>query len=122
MNEDIEMKLMNSHSNTPLTSPTDVHHHMPPPDCCPKLITKYLCCCTKCIPKPIQQKWTFFRGRTLQLVEHRFFERLIIASILASSTTLVSSRKDLNYNHQDHVYSRLWKILTLVNNQSFIRY
>ncbi|CAF1331232.1 unnamed protein product [Adineta ricciae] len=105
MNEDIEMKLMNSHSNTPLTSPIDLHHRMPPPDCCPKLITKHLSCCAKCIPKPIRQKWTFFRSRTLQLVEHRFFERLIIASILASSTTL--ALEDINTRQQPVFYKIL---------------
>jgi len=89
-NEDIEMRLMNSNSITPLTPLTCQNLHMPPPDCCPKIISKYFSCCAKCIPERIRQRWTFFRSKAHRLVEHRFFEWIIIASILASSTTLVS--------------------------------
>jgi hypothetical protein len=88
-NEDIEMQLMNSNSLTPLTPPTWETRHMPP-DCCPSIISKYFSCCTKFIPKHIQQRWTFLRGKAHRLVEHQFFEWLIIGSILASSATLVS--------------------------------
>jgi hypothetical protein len=89
-NEDIEMRLMNSNSITPLTLPTCQNLHKPPPDCCPKIISKYFSCCAKFIPERIRQRWTFFRSKAHRLVEHRFFEWIIIASILASSTTLVS--------------------------------
>lgn len=91
-NEDTEMQLMNSHSSTVLTTPiTDSTGHLLPPDCCPNFVAKPFLCCAKCIPKRFQQRWTFLRSRALRLVEHRFFERLLIVSILASSTTLVSN-------------------------------
>jgi hypothetical protein len=83
------MQPMNGHSHTPLTSPTWQELHMPP-DCFPKIISKHFSICGKCIPKRFQQRWTYLRSKAHQLVEHRFFEWLIIGSILASSTTLVS--------------------------------
>jgi hypothetical protein len=88
-NEDIEMQPMNSNSLTKLTPPTWQTLHMPP-DCCPKIISKHFSSCAKCIPKHIQQQWTYLRSQAHRLVEHRFFEWLIIGSILASSASLVS--------------------------------
>ncbi len=85
----IEMQPMNSNSLTSLTRSTWQTLHMPP-DCCPKIISKYFSSCSKCIPKHIQQRWTYLRSKAHQFVEHRFFEWLIIGSILASSATLVS--------------------------------
>ena len=61
-----------------------------PSDCCPNMISKYFSCCTKCIPKMIQEQWIYLRSLVHHFVEHRFFEWFIIASILVSSTTLVS--------------------------------
>jgi hypothetical protein len=89
INEDIEMQPMNSTSRTQLTSPAwqDLHR---PPDCCPKFILKQFSFCAKIIPQRFQQRWTYLRSQAHRLVEHRFFEWLIIGSILASSTTLVS--------------------------------
>ena len=63
-----------------------------PPDCCPKILSKFCSPCSKFIPKRFQQRWTFLRSKAHRLVEHRFFEWLIIGSILASSTTLVSDK------------------------------
>jgi hypothetical protein len=61
-----------------------------PPDCCPRIISKHFDSYKYLIPKIIQRYWTYLRSKAHRLVEHRFFEWLIIASILASSTTLVS--------------------------------
>ena len=92
-NDDIEMQPMNSStSRTPLTPVTWQVAHMPA-DCCPKMISKQCSCCGKCIPKCLRNRWTYLRSRAHQFVEHRFFEWLIIGSILASSTTLVSRSK-----------------------------
>ena len=91
--EDIEMKsLKHSTTNDNLTALTPLTYqylHMPP-DCCPRLISKHFEFCKDLIPETVQRHWTFLRSRAHRLVEHRFFEWLIIASILASSTTLVS--------------------------------
>jgi hypothetical protein len=83
------MQPMNRNSVISVPSATWQTLHMPP-DCCPKFILKRFSCCAKCIPKRIRQRWTYLRSRAHRLVEHRFFEWLIIASILASSSTLVS--------------------------------
>ena len=95
--EDIEMQLLNNNTNDPPTPlhPTaltdDEKLHMPP-DCCPKLISKHFVSYKDMVPEVIERHWTFLRSKAHRLVEHRFFEWLIIASILASSTTLVSLR------------------------------
>ena len=83
------MQPMNSNSTIPLAQSTWQTLHMPP-DCCPKMISKHFSQYAKCIPTPIRQHWTYLRSRAHRLVEHRIFEWLIIGSILASSTTLVS--------------------------------
>ena len=62
-----------------------------PPDCCPVLISKHFLWCGKCIPRTIQEKWNYLRSLTHWIVEHSYFEWLIIISILASSTALVSN-------------------------------
>ncbi|CAF3598036.1 unnamed protein product [Adineta steineri] len=98
INEDIEMQLINSHSNTLLTQLAEQNHHITPPDCFPKIISKHCSCCSLCIPKCVQRKWKLLRSKAHRLVEHRFFERLIIASILASSTTL--ALEDINTRQQ----------------------
>lgn len=82
------MKLLNSPITPTIPSP-NVFLHMPP-DCCPRMISKHFTCCKGLVPKSIQRYWTYLRSKAHRLVEHRFFEWLIIASILASSTTLVS--------------------------------
>jgi hypothetical protein len=61
-----------------------------PPDCCPKLVSTYLCCCCKCVPKGVKERWGYVRSCAHLVVEHRYFEWLIIFSIIISSTTLVS--------------------------------
>jgi hypothetical protein len=81
------MQAINNNSIT--TPPTWQIVHMPP-DCCPNMISKHFSCCAKCIPKIIQERWTYFRSVAHRLVEHQSFEWFIIISILASSTTLVS--------------------------------
>jgi len=89
-NEDIELKPLNN--NNPITSTILLSNQsLPmPPDCCPKIISKYFDRYKYIIPERIQQRWTYLRSKAHRLVEHRFFEWLIIASILASSSTLVS--------------------------------
>ncbi len=82
--EDIEMQPMNI-----ISSPTWEILHIPS-DCCPKMISKHFSCCAKCIPKFIQEQWTYLRSLAHCLVKHRFFEWFIIISILVSSITLVS--------------------------------
>ncbi len=79
IHEDIEMQSMNNNSIT--SSPTWEIIHMPP-DCCPKIISKHF----KYIPK----RWTYIRSLAHYFVEHRYFELIIIISILISSVTLVS--------------------------------
>jgi hypothetical protein len=61
-----------------------------PPDCCPKIISKNLFCCGKCIPKVVKERWIYVRSQAHLVVEHRYFEWIIILSIIISSTTLVS--------------------------------
>lgn len=61
-----------------------------PPDCCPDIIAKHLSRCGQCIPKTVQHRWIFIRGKAHSIVEHFYFEVIIIISILASSVTLVS--------------------------------
>ncbi|CAF4986441.1 unnamed protein product, partial [Rotaria sp. Silwood1] len=69
-----------------------------PPDCFPNIISKYFTCCGKCIPKSIQERWTYFRSLIHYIVEHQYFEYLIISSILASSTAL--ALEDVNTRQQ----------------------
>jgi hypothetical protein len=73
LSEDIEMQPMNI-----ISSPTLEILHMPSN------------CCAKCIPKLIEERWTYLRSLAQCLVKHRFFEWFIIISILVSSITLVS--------------------------------
>ena len=86
--EHIEMQTLDK------TSPRSLRTFEPildmPPDCYPIEISKHFRSCGFLIPRAIQRQWTALRSRAHRLVEHRFFEWLIIASILASSTTLVS--------------------------------
>jgi hypothetical protein len=84
--DNIEMQPMNDNS---ISSPAWQTLHKPP-DCFPNLISKHFTCCGKCIPKCIQERWTYCRSLSHYVVEHQYFECLIIISILASSTTLVS--------------------------------
>ncbi len=86
--ESIEMKPLNN-PTTPIVPSSNLSLHMPP-DCFPRIISKHFDCCKYIIPETIQQHWTYLRSKAHRLVEHRFFEWLIIASILASSSTLVS--------------------------------
>ncbi|CAF1517833.1 unnamed protein product [Rotaria sp. Silwood1] len=69
-----------------------------PPDCFPNIISKYFTCCGKCIPKSIQERWIYFRSLIHYIVEHQYFEYLIISSILASSTAL--ALEDVNTRQQ----------------------
>ncbi len=88
--EDIELKPLNNNNPTTSTIPLSNQSLPMPPDCCPKIISKHFDRCKYIIPQRIQQQWTYLRSKAHRLVEHRFFEWLIIASILASSSTLVS--------------------------------
>jgi hypothetical protein len=101
--ESIEMKPLNN--TNPVIPSNTLFLHMPP-DCCPRTISKYFDCCGYLIPPIIQRQWVYLRSKALQLVEHRFFEWLIIASILASSTTLVSRKK----NSRSEINKRLFII------------
>ena len=89
---DIEMQPINRNGLVPSTSTLNQILHMPP-DCCPRFIAKRFRCCAKWIPRRFRHRWTYLRSRAHRLVEHRFFEWLIIASILASSSTLVRFRR-----------------------------
>jgi len=84
--DNIEMQPMN---NNCISSPTWKIVHIPS-NCFPNIISKYFTCCGKCIPKSIKERWTYFRSLSHCVVEHQYFEYLIIISILISSTTLVS--------------------------------
>ena len=72
------------------TSPTEHEILYFPPDCCPNYISKHFSCCSTCIPEMVQNYWTYLRHLTLRLVDHRYFEWVILISILVSSLTLVS--------------------------------
>ncbi|CAF2980682.1 unnamed protein product [Rotaria sp. Silwood2] len=114
INEDIEMQLMNNDSTVTINPITWENLHMPP-DCCSKMISKHFSCCAKYIPIRIQQRWTYLRSKAHRLVEHRFFEWLIIGSILASSTTL--ALEDINTRQQPIFYKILVvldKIFTVI--------
>lgn len=87
INEDIEMQPMNTESTK--SRPEWQILHLPP-DCFPAKITKLFNCCGKCFSKSFKERWIYLRTVAHYLVEHRYFEWLIIASILASSATLVS--------------------------------
>ena len=86
--EEIEMKPLNRPINQAIQTYRSYVHM--PPDCCPRMVSKHFDRFKYMIPESIQLQWTYLRSRAHRLVEHRFFEWLIIASILASSTTLVS--------------------------------
>ena len=89
--EDIELQPMNNSNRiSGRSTPSQWHGLHTPPDCCPKMIMKHFAVCGRCISKRVQRRWTYLRSQAHRLVEHRFFEWLIIGSILASSTTLVS--------------------------------
>lgn len=88
--EDIELQPMNKKGSVVPSTIVTTPALPPPPDCFPRWIAKYFSCFAICIPRRIQRHWTYLRSRAHQLVEHRFFEWLIIASILTSSATLVS--------------------------------
>ena len=87
--EDIELQALNSDSKK---EPRECQTLHLPPDCCPRIISKHFSCCSQCIPKRIQELWKRLRTTTHCLVEHPVFEWIIIISILASSTALVSGK------------------------------
>ncbi|UJR15131.1 hypothetical protein I4U23_002096 [Adineta vaga] len=88
--------------------------HMPP-ECCPRMISKYFDACKYIIPENIQRRWTFLRSRAHRLVEHRFFEWLIIGSILASSTTLaledINTRQQPTFSAILHFFDKVFTII-----------
>ncbi|CAF3995487.1 unnamed protein product [Rotaria sordida] len=92
--DNIEIQPMNNNSISP--SPWQILHI--PPDCFPNIISKHFICCDKYISKSIQEQWTYFRSLIYYIVEHQYFEYLIIISILASSTTL--ALEDVNTRQQ----------------------
>ena len=104
-NDNIEMQPMNDNSTS---SPACRVPHIPL-DCFPNLISKHFTCCGKCIPKSIQERWTYFRSLSHYVVENQYFECLIIISILASSTTLVSEDSTIenSKNQKPFVFSPL---------------
>ncbi|CAF3828874.1 unnamed protein product [Rotaria sordida] len=112
IHEDIEMQPMNN--NSIISHPTWQILHTPP-DCCPNMISKYFSCCTKCIPKIIQEQWTYLRILVHRFVEHRFFEWFIIASILASSTTLaledVYTRQQPKFTQILDIFDKIFTII-----------
>lgn len=72
------------------TAPTEHEILYFPPDCCPNSISKHFSYCSIYIPDVIQNYWAHLRHLTLRLVEHHYFEWVILISILVSSLTLVS--------------------------------
>lgn len=91
--EDIEMKPLNNAASPTLTNPTVFTYDsngQTPPDCCSEVVLQYFSFCVPFVPEVVKKYWTLLRSKANRLVEHRFFEWLIMASILASSTTLVS--------------------------------
>ena len=88
--DEIEMHPMNNPSSEVSSVPAALSK---PPDCFTQSISKHFKRCAPCIPKRFRQRWTYLRSRAHRLVENRYFEWLIIASILTSSTTLVSARE-----------------------------
>ncbi|CAF1127680.1 unnamed protein product [Adineta steineri] len=120
--EDIEMTsidpiTINNNNLTPSTSiaPLTYQFRHMPPDCFGRGISKYFDCCQFIIPQKIQRHWTFLRSRAHRLVEHRFFEWLIIASILASSTTLaledINTRQQPRFSSILHAFDKLFTII-----------
>lgn len=83
--ESFEMKPLNS----PISIVQSEILTFEPADCCPQVIMKHFRCCSPFVPEIVVKYWKILRTRAHRMVEHRAFEWLIIASILASSTTLV---------------------------------
>ncbi|CAF2124314.1 unnamed protein product, partial [Rotaria magnacalcarata] len=108
--DDIEMQPINVNA-IPLITPTAWQVIHMPPDCCPKMISKHFSYCGTLIPKNFQQRWTYLRSQAHWLVEHRFFEWLIIGSILASSSTL--ALEDIN-TRQQPIFHKILVVLDKV--------
>ncbi|CAF4218965.1 unnamed protein product [Rotaria socialis] len=109
--DNIEMQPIDDNS---ISLPSCQNLHIAP-DCFPNAISKYFTCCSKCIPKSIQERWTYFRSLTHYIVEHQYFELLIIISILASSTSL--ALEDVNTRQQPtflYILSIFDKIFTVI--------
>ncbi|CAF1923068.1 unnamed protein product [Rotaria magnacalcarata] len=109
--DNIEMQPIDDNSISP---PSWQSLHIAP-DCFPNAISKYFTCCSKCIPKSIQERWTYFRSLAHYIVEHQYFELLIIISILASSTSL--ALEDVNTRQKPtflYVLSIFDKIFTVI--------
>ena len=85
------MKVLNNNNNNNIpVTPANAFLLLMPPDCCPRTISKHFDRFKYLVPQSIKRQWAQLRSRAHRLVEHRFFEWLIIASIIASSSTLVS--------------------------------
>ncbi|CAF3513815.1 unnamed protein product [Rotaria sp. Silwood1] len=110
--EEIEMQPINNNS---ITSPPTWQTLHIPPDCCPNIISKHFSCCTKCIPKMIQKRWTYVRSLAHRFVEHQSFEWIIIISILASSTTLaledVNTRQQPTFSEILAVFDKMFTVI-----------
>ncbi|CAF0840530.1 unnamed protein product [Rotaria sordida] len=114
--EDIEMQPMNNNNNNnTITSRSTWQILYMPPDCCPTIISKHFSCCVKCIPKFIQEQWRHLRSLAHRFVEHRFFEWVIIASILASSTTLaledVRTRQQPTFSEVLSIFDKIFTVI-----------
>ncbi|CAF4190509.1 unnamed protein product, partial [Rotaria sp. Silwood2] len=107
----IEMQPMNNNSISP---PAWQILHMPP-DCFPNIISKHFLCCAECIPKRIQERWTYLRSLAHYLVEHQYFECLIILSILASSTTLaledIHTRQQPTFSYVLTIFDKIFTVI-----------
>ncbi|CAF1639120.1 unnamed protein product [Rotaria magnacalcarata] len=110
--EDIAMRTINKNS---ITSPPTWQSLHTPLDCCPAMISKHFSCCSKCVPKLIQERWTYLRSQAHWLVEHQVFEWLIIVSILASSTTLaledVNTRKKPKFTKILVIFDKIFTVI-----------
>ncbi|CAF3087993.1 unnamed protein product [Rotaria sp. Silwood2] len=107
----IEMQPMNNNS---ISHPAWQILHMPP-DCFPNIISKHFLCCAECIPKLIQERWTYLRSLAHYLVEHQYFECLIILSILASSTTLaledIHTRQQPTFSYVLTIFDKIFTVI-----------
>ncbi|CAF3628000.1 unnamed protein product [Rotaria socialis] len=111
--EEIEMEPMNTDFIPPPPPSWEVVHL--PPDCFSNAITKYFACCAKCIPQRMQKRWTYLRSAAHWVVEHRYFEWVIIISILTSSTTLaledIHTRKQPTFTEVLDIFDKVFTVV-----------
>ncbi|CAF1120007.1 unnamed protein product [Adineta ricciae] len=97
------------------TSPTNHEILYFPPDCCPSGISKHFSCCSTYIPEIVQNYWTYLRHLTLRLVDHRYFEWVILISILVSSLTLaledIHTRQQVLFSKVLLIFDKIFTVI-----------